>query len=225
LRPVASPGVLTPERPLLIIGVVRDVRISLGDEAPRPFVYVPWQQQRRLSITILARGARGQRVGSEIRALLASMNPDWSSIATRTLDESIASSLIPYRAAASVSGGLGIVGVLLAAIGIYGVTAYTVTRRTREIGIRIAMGARRRDIVSMVLRQGMVLTIIGAVIGLVLAALAVFVVRSLAFGVPQLDVATVGGTVLLLTAVSTAASYVPAHRATRIDPLVALRCE
>jgi putative ABC transport system permease protein len=71
----------------------------------------------------------------------------------------------------------------------------------------------------------MVLTIIGAVIGLVLAALAVFVVRSLAFGVPQLDVATVGGTVLLLTAISTAASYVPAHRATRIDPLVALRCE
>ena len=153
------------------------------------------------------------------------MNPDWSSIATRTLDESIASNLIPYRAAASVSGGLGIVGLLLAAIGIYGVTAYTVTRRTREIGIRIAMGAKTQDIVGMVLRQGMVLTTIGAVIGLVLATLATFVVRGLAFGVPQLDLGTVGGTVLLLTVVSLVASYIPAHRATRIDPLVALRCD
>ena len=77
----------------------------------------------------------------------------------------------------------------------------------------------------MVLRQGMVLTTIGAVIGLVLATLATFVVRGLAFGVPQLDLGTVGGTVLLLTVVSLVASYIPAHRATRIDPLVALRCD
>jgi putative ABC transport system permease protein len=153
------------------------------------------------------------------------MNSRVPIVAARTLDEAIASNLITFRAAASVSGGLGLVGLLLAAIGIYGVTAYAVTRRTREIGIRVAMGASASDIVRMVLRQGMVLTGAGAVIGLVLAALAGVFASRIFVGVPPLDATTVGASALLLAAVGLAACYVPARRAARLDPAITLRYE
>jgi ABC-type antimicrobial peptide transport system permease subunit len=127
--------------------------------------------------------------------------------------------------AAWVSGSVGLVGVLLAAIGIYGVTAYAITRRTREIGIRIALGARPADIVAMVLRQGMFLVAIGSVIGLVLAATATRLLRTLLFGVRPLDLLTFGGAVVLFAAIGMLACYLPTRRAVRIDAMEALRYE
>ena len=124
-----------------------------------------------------------------------------------------------------MSGSLGLVGVLLAAIGIYGVTAYAVTRRTREIGIRMALGARRADVVAMVLRQGIRLAVIGSAIGLLLAAGASQVLVGFLFGVPPLDPVIFGGAAALFAVVGLAACYVPARRATQVDPLAALRCE
>jgi putative ABC transport system permease protein len=124
-----------------------------------------------------------------------------------------------------VAGSLGIVGLLLAAIGIYGVTSYSVNRRVREIGIRVALGADGQSVLRLILRQGIVLTLVGVGIGLAAGALVSQVVRSLLFGISALDPATFGGGAALFLVVALAASYLPARRATRVDPMVALRAE
>jgi ABC-type antimicrobial peptide transport system permease subunit len=124
-----------------------------------------------------------------------------------------------------VAGSLGIVGLILTGIGIYGVTAYTVTRRTREIGIRIALGARTADVIRMVLREGASLTLVGSAIGLAIAAAISRVLAGFLFGIPAIDPITFAGTTLLFTAIALAACYVPVRRATRIDPTQALRYE
>src|SRR6185295_11705244 len=131
--------------------------------------------------------------------------------------------LVPQRVAASVSGSLGLVVMLLAAIGIYGVTAYAITRRTREIGVRIALGAQRADIVGMVLRQGMSLALAGSAIGLMLAAAASRLLTNLLFGIPPIDPVTFTGAAALFAVIGFMACYVPARRATKVDPLLALR--
>jgi ABC-type antimicrobial peptide transport system permease subunit len=132
---------------------------------------------------------------------------------------------VPQRIAASVAGSLGVIGLLLAAIGIYGVTAYMVTSRTREIGIRIALGAQQGNVVRMVLRQGMTLTLAGAAIGLLLAAAAGRLLGSLLFGVGATDPVTFIGSAVLVVAIGLAACYAPARRATEIDAMEALRYE
>ncbi len=136
------------------------------------FVYVPVQQQSSFtsSLTIITRARQGESVANAVRKLVGSMNPDLPIAATPTLAESVALGLMPQRIAASIAGSLGTVGLLLAAIGIYGVTAFTVTRRLREFGIRVALGARRADILRIVLRQGLGLTFAGCAIGVLLAA-------------------------------------------------------
>ena len=129
------------------------------------------------------------------------------------------------RVAASVAGSVGLVALLLAAMGIYGVTAYTVARRTREIGIRIAMGAQRGDIVRLVLGHGMSLVLIGCVIGLVLAAAASRLLTRLLFGASPLDPVAFGGAVVLFAVIGLAACYMTVRRATQIEAMEALRYE
>ena len=132
---------------------------------------------------------------------------------------------VQLRLSASVSGTVGLVGLLLAAIGVYGVTAYAVTRRTREIGIRVAMGAQRGDVLRMVMRQGLWLVGLGSGMGLLLAAAGSRLLTRLLFGVPPLDPVTFGGAAALFAVIGLAACYVPARRATRIDATEALRHE
>jgi len=219
--------VLTQDRtrPLTVVGVARDAKYrSLGDEA-RMFIYVPMQQQYIPRVTIVARSTNGQRLAPEIRALVASMNSNLPIVTAQTLDEFTKFGLVPQRVAASMSGGLGIVGLLLAAMGIYGVTAYMVTSRTREIGIRVALGADRRDVVGMVLRRGMLLVGIGIAAGTLLAAAASRVLGSLLFGLPPADPVTFSAAIALFCMIGLAACYVPARRATEIEPTLALRSE
>jgi ABC-type antimicrobial peptide transport system permease subunit len=153
------------------------------------------------------------------------MNPNLPIVQSQTLEDYAALTLVPQRVAASVSGSLGIVGLLLAAIGIYGVTAYMVSSRTREIGIRVALGARRGDVVRMVLRQGMMLALAGMAIGLVLAAGASRLLGSLLFGIGPTDPIAFGGSALLFCLIGLIACYVPARRATAVDAMEALRYE
>src|SRR5204862_380865 len=156
-------------------------------------IYAPLQQRYRPNLTILAR-TRGERMASAIRALVATMNPDLPILAAHTLEERQTGPVVlQLRIAALVSASVGLVGLLLASIGVHGVTAYSIVRRTREIGIRMTLGATRGDVAQLVLRQGMTLVAIGAAIGLLIAAAAGRVLARLLFGLPPIDPLTFGG--------------------------------
>jgi predicted permease len=227
LRPTWGPqGPTDPWRTLLVVGVAGDIQsTSAIDGLGGDRVYVPFQQHYVGSITIAARTTGGQGLADELRALLASVNPDVPVTTTQTLDDSIAFGLTPQRAAASVAGSLGLVGLLLTGIGIYGVMAYAVTRRTREIGIRIALGAQRGDVIRMILREGLSLVAIGSTIGVALAVAVSRVLAGFLFGIPPADPVTFGWTTVLFAGIGLAACYLPVLRATRIEPKQALRYE
>ncbi len=215
-------------RTYLVVGVVGEIRsTSLIDGMSQSFVYVPVQQQPNFtsSMTIITRAREGESVANAVRRLVGSMNPELPIAATPTLAESVALGLMPQRIAASIAGSLGTVGLLLAAIGIYGVTAFTVTRRLREFGIRVALGARRGDILRIVLRQGLGLTLWGCAIGVILAAAVAHVLTIFLLGMPVLDPATFVGAVTLFVVVGLGACLGPARRATGTDPLSVLRCD
>jgi predicted permease len=224
-QPVAGPrGAPSRVRTLLVIGVARDLQFSsLIDGVAGPCVYVPFQQQYVPGVTLAARTTPGARIAEDVRILLKTMNPNVSIATAGTLEDSVALGLTPQRVAASVSGGLGLVGLLLASIGIYGVTAYTVARRTREIGVRMALGARSADIIRMVLREGLSLTLVGSAIGLLLAAAIGQVLAAFLFGIPALDPVTFIGASVLFIATGLLACYAPVRRAARVDPTEALR--
>jgi predicted permease len=212
---------------LVVVGVARDPTYgTLVDNTTGINIYVPLQQQYHTSMTtIVVRSTHGQTVLNELRGLLASVNPNLPIVMTQTAEEYTSVGLLPQRIGASVAGSLGLVGLLLAAIGIYGVTAYAVACRTREFGIRIALGATRRDIITIVLRYGLGLTASGCVVGLLLAMGAGRLVVSLLFGVGSADPVAFTTAALLCAAVGLLACYVPARRATRIDAIETLRCE
>lgn len=224
-------------RILTVVGVAGDLGASAplaarGDRGPAMvddraslLMYRPLQQQYVRGVTIVARAAGGQRPIAAIRKLLTEMDPHLPIVSTQRLEEPTGPVQLQLRVAGSVSGSLGVVGLLLAAIGIYGVTAYAVTCRTREIGIRVAMGAPRGAILRMVLRHGMALVATGAVLGLLLAAATSRLLTRLLFGVSPIDPVTFAGAAALFAVVGLAACYVPARRATTVDPLTALRCE
>jgi ABC-type antimicrobial peptide transport system permease subunit len=172
---------------------------------------------------IVVRTTQGQRVTGDLRTLVASMNPNLPIVTTQTAADYVGLGLLPQRIAMSFAGSLGLIGLLLAAIGIYGVTAHAVARRTREIGIRIALGARQGDTIRMVLRQGMSLAAMGSIVGLILAAAASQLFAGFLVGVPPIDPVTFVGSAVLFAIVGMIACYVPARRASTVDPLTALR--
>ncbi len=215
---------------LQVIGVARDARSSsMVDGLSRGFIYVPLQQvgtsRLRSMITIVARSTHGQRIADSLRVLVSSMNPNLPIVGSETLEDSVALGFVSQRVVASISGSLGLVGLLLAAIGIYGVTAFAVACRLREFGIRLALGATRGDILRLVLRQGAWLITIGCAIGLTLGAGAGKILTGFLFGLPPLDPITFIGAAVLFAAIGLVACYGPARRATSVDPLTTLRHE
>ena len=209
---------------LTVVGVAPDAQVDTLGATVRPFVYVPVAQRYVSRVSLLVKSAKGGTI-PQVRALLRDMNPNLPVTTAMPLDQFTAIALIPQRIAGAVAGSLGVVVLLLAAIGIYGVTSYSVNRRTREIGIRMALGADRATVLRLVIRQGLVLTGIGVGLGLAAGAAGAQVIRSLLFGVSSLDPIAFGGAALLFAIVSLAASYLPARRATRVDPMLALRAE
>ena len=210
--------------PLTVVGVARDLT-GVNGRAPRPFVYVPLEQQYMSTLKLLTRTTSGQRIARELRSLLTTIDPRLPVLSAGTLADEGNPVMTQLRLAAALAGSLGICGLLLAAMGIYGLTAYLVTRRTREIGVRIALGAERSDLIRMVLAEGTRMVLMGAALGLLLAAGASRLLTSLLFGVPPLDPLTFGGVVVLFAATALAASYGPVRRALRINPVEALRYE
>jgi predicted permease len=213
------------DRTLQVVGVARDAKYRwLGDEG-RPFVYVPFGQQAYERQTLLVRHGGGTSSVPVVRRLLAELDPAMPIIQATTLEAYAGIGLLPQRLAGWVAGSLGLVGLLLAALGIYGVTAYHATRRTRELGIRVALGADTSSVTRLVLWQGFRLAVAGAAIGLLIAAGVSRLFASLLLGVGSLDPAAFAGSAGVFVCVTLAASWIPARRAGRRDPVEALRNE
>jgi len=209
-----------------IVGVFSDHRLHSVLERPAPLVHFAALQRpaRYNQLLVRAAGAPGPVLESMRRELL-SMEPNLVFLNNSTMDDVLALSLMPARAGAVLAAGFGALGLLLAAIGLYGVIAFSVARRTREIGLRIALGAHPRDVVTMVMRQGLGLALIGLVVGGAIAAAAAQVLSGLLFGVTPLDPVAWGAACTALIAAAAAANLVPARRAMRVEPLSALRTE
>lgn len=210
---------------LTVVGVTSNAKlVSLNEEAA-PFVYVPLAQQYMDSVRLLARTREGRTVIPEIRGILREMNPYLPITEAMPLSQITALGVIPQRIASVVAGSLGVVGLLLAALGIYGVTAYAVSRRTREIGIRMALGADSGMVMRLVVRQSLALAGFGVAAGVLLAGIGSRFLESLLFGVRALDPVTFAGACGLFVMMTMAASFVPARRAMRVNPVEALRAE
>lgn len=210
-----------------IIGVVRDTRYeSMRDEVPLE-VYRPYHQMEFvLGMYAYVRTARRpEQAFSSIRRVVNGLDPNLPISELKTLQTQMEESLITERLVATLSSGFGLLATLLAAIGLYGVMAYIVAQRTREIGVRIALGASGRDVISLVMRDVFVLTGIGIAVGLPAAWGLTRLVRSQLYGIQPNDVLTIAAATLGIVTVALLAGYVPAQRAARVDPMRALRWE
>jgi len=209
-----------------IVGVVRNAKYRNLREQPLTFIYLPLAQEHQAGMTLMVRTAGDPTalVGS-VRNDLRALNKDVPVFSVQTMEERIGGQLAADRMIAVLLSIFGAGALLLAAIGIYGVMGYSVARRTHEIGIRIALGAEQHDILKLIVGQGMVLVLIGAGVGLVLALALTRVVKSLLFDISATDPLTFTVVVLVLVGVALLACYLPARRATKVDPLVALRYE
>jgi putative ABC transport system permease protein len=216
-----------PESPKMqVVGVAQDGKYTGLTENKWAFVYRPQWQYRVGATTMVVRAeADPQKVIVLVRRELHQLDPNMPVASARPLVERLSLALLPARIVASALGGFGVVALLLAAIGIYGVMSYTVSRRTREIGVRMALGARRGDILKLIMTHGMALTLIGVAIGLLAATGLARLMKGVLFGVSASDPLTYLGLAALLTLIALLACYIPARRATKVDPMVALRCE
>jgi predicted permease len=230
--PNASPAAavgrtyLSGTRPVTIVGVAADSKYSTLTEPATPFVYRPqaqrWDPGRTLFVKLAGDAAASERI---VQEAVRSVDPLVPRTAVTTLAREASTALLPQRVAAIVTGVLGVAGLVLAGIGLYGLVSYGVTLRLREIGVRLALGASRGDVVSMVLAQGLRLTAAGAVLGLVASALATRLVQSYLLNVSAMDAVAFTGGVVVLLLVAVLAAVVPARRAGSADPLVVLRTE
>jgi putative ABC transport system permease protein len=211
---------------MTIVGVVGNIKSDGFDKPDQPHLYLPILQNVGYAMAIYLR-TDGHSAGltQSLRAQVQAVDPNLPIFGERTLEQVVSESLAQRRFAMQVVGLFGLLAMLLAGIGIYGVMAYAVSQRTREIGIRIALGANRRAILGWVFRQGMTLIVVGVGLGLIGAFAFTRLLRSLLFGVAPTDLMTYVALAALLALVALLACYIPARRATKVDPLVALRYE
>ena len=210
-----------------IVGIVPSVRHGEPGIAPKiPQIYWPATQYPSLQETLLVRTASDPRaLLPSIRAAVHAIDPQLPMFATRTMDEAIAASIATQRSSATLVGGFSILALFLAALGLYGVLAYSVTRRTREIGIRIALGSPRARIFGLIMRTGMLMVGLGILAGVILALGCSSLIQHFVYGVAPHDVATIISVVALLAAIAMLACWLPARRAAHVDPIQALRAE
>jgi predicted permease len=212
---------------LEVVGVARDGKYrSLGDRS-RPYIYRPLMQsyEPRMTLVVRTSAADPHALVGAVREQLRGLERNLPVADVRTLEEQFDLSLLPARVAAWTLGGFGLLALALAAIGIYGVVSYTAAQRTREIGVRMALGARRRDVLRLILGEGMSMVGVGLGLGLLLSFAVTRVLGGFLYGVSASDPLTFVGVPALLGAIALTAGYLPARRAAKIDPMVALRYE
>ena len=208
-----------------IVGVSRDAKYRFISSGNAPFIYVPLAQQPIPVMEFYVRHAPGRQVAQEIRTVMAQVEPNVPIVMLQSFDDATALGLLPQKLAAWIAGSVGTIGVFLAALGLYGLMAFLVAQRTKEIAIRMALGASDGAMRAMVLKQAATLGAIGGVIGLLLAAGIGTLAQVLLVGVPPIDPVAFGGTALLFLLVLSMAAWAPAARAAATDPASALRAE
>jgi predicted permease len=210
-----------------IVGVISDAKYGDVREQPQPMFYKPlFQNLEKRPYRVHARtGGNPAAVIADMRREIQSMDQDASVYNVRTIDEIVHQLLQHDRMFALLASAFGLLALLLTSIGIYGVVAYQVARRTSEIGLRMALGAERRDVLWMTLRESLVSVAMGIALGVPAAWVASRLISSMLYGLTPHDPATIVGAALLMLAIAGLAAFLPARRATKIDPMVALRYE
>ncbi|HTG17111.1 MAG TPA: ABC transporter permease, partial [Blastocatellia bacterium] len=209
-----------------VVAVVRDSKYNSLTERRRPFMYIPLLQEYAGQFNLHARTVSDPKtLVAAVRESVQGIDSKLAALNIQTLSERIDNSLGGQRSQATTLGAFGVLALVLAAVGLYGVMAYSVAQRTREIGIRMALGAQRKHVLGLVLKQGATLVAAGVVVGLGAAFAATRLLASLLFGVSPVDPVAFAATSGLLLVVALLASYIPARRATKVDPLIALRYE
>jgi len=206
-----------------IVGIVSDLHHQGLDVDPKPEFYLPHSQRPYRGMVLAVRSAQDPRgLISALRSEIQSIDPDQPLANVRTLETVAAESIAPRRMSMVLLGAFAGIALLLASVGIYGVISYLVVQRTHEIGVRMALGAQRRDVLQMVVGHALKLVGIGATIGLVLAFFSTRALAALLYGVSTFDLLTFVFVTVTLATVALLASYIPALRATRADPMIAL---
>jgi putative ABC transport system permease protein len=209
-----------------IVGIVADVRaFGLEEPAEGEMYFSYWQQPDALIGITLRTSGDPSSLARQLRAAVWSVDRDQPVTHVLTMSELAAESLAFRRLGMMFAGGFGLLALTLAAIGIYGVLSYSVSKRTREIGVRVALGATGGEVAALVVREGMIMTAIGIVIGLAAAAGLTRFLASILFEIQPGDLPTFAAVSVILFAVALAATWLPARRAASVDPLVALRAE
>ena len=218
-----------PKGPFIeVVGIVQDGKYQNIGEDPQPYFYEPLDQSYNSLRTIHVRtSVPPETLALQLESQIHELAPGLPITQVQTMRESLqgANGFFFFRFGAQLASTMGFLGLILAVVGIYSVVSYAAAQRTQEIGIRIAMGATSRDILKMVLRQGLSVVGIGLALGLIIALAGTRVISGLFTGVKPTDPLTFTVVLLLLTAIALFACWIPARRATRIDPLVALRHE
>jgi predicted permease len=209
-----------------IIGVVKDSKYRSLGEDPTAYIFLPYLQNPQPAMALHVQTSGDPKdLAAAIRREVQTLDPNLPAFNVMSLTDNIDISLFPARFGAVLLGGFGFLALLIASIGIYGVMSYGVSERTKEMGIRMALGARGGDVLRLVISQGMWLAVIGVVVGSGLSLVSTRVVKSYLYDVSPTDLLTFVGISLLLIGVALLACYIPARRATKVDPLVALRNE
>jgi ABC-type antimicrobial peptide transport system permease subunit len=198
---------------------------SLGED-PKPAVFQPFFRGYQGGTTLIARIRGDARAGlNAVKNAVQELDPALPVYSQKTLTEHMGTSLFPARMAAIALGSFGVLALILAAVGIYGVMSHVVAGRTREIGLRMALGAQLSDVRNLIVRQGMWLAGIGSIIGLALAMGGAQLLKSFLYGVSATDPLTFTGIAAMLLTIAFVACWIPARRASRVDPMIALRAE
>ncbi|MCP5110894.1 MAG: ABC transporter permease [bacterium] len=215
-----------PDVDVTVVGVARDARYVTLGEAPEPYMYLPLEQRFAAGMTLYARTSGDPRqVLERVQETVQALDPNLPLVGVETGQDILTEALWGPRTGATLLSIYGVLTLLLSAVGVYGVIAYRVAQRRREIGIRLALGSSRLSIFAALLRHGLILALVGSAVGLVLAVASSRLITSLIFGISAADPLTLVASILLLVLVAALASYLPAWRATRTDPVSALRAE
>jgi putative ABC transport system permease protein len=225
-----NPGFSNPPQWFTVVGIVEDTK-NIGVEKPagtelyflKPQIAATFVNPR-MNFVVRTQG-NPMTVASSIRSTVAELDPSVPMFQLRTMSDFVADSLVRPRFLSVLLGTFSVIALSLAAVGVYGVMAYSVTQRTQEIGVRVALGATTRQVLSMVVGQGLTLTVVGLVLGLCAAFFLTKAMSTMLFEVSATDPMTFAGVSVLLAAVGLLACFVPARRAARVDPMVALRYE